>query len=70
MFLAIITDTYAAVKTELAVAPEEMQMSEYILRGYYKILRSCGCGRWVKPVKEKQVVYNVTIEEIRGALKK
>lgn len=70
MFLAIITDTYGQVKTELAVAPEEMQMSEYLKRIWYGFLRRMGCGHFVKPDQEKKIMFNVTIEEIRGALKR
>lgn len=67
MFLAIINDTYADVKTEIAIAPDEMQMSEFLKRGFYKILAKLGCK--VKLQKEK-AEFNATIQQIRDALKK
>lgn len=70
MFLAIINDTYGDVKTELTVALDEMQMQQYLKRGYYNILRCCKCK--ITKIPEKIIIneFNVTIEEIRGALKK
>lgn len=70
MFLAIITDTYAQVKTEIAVAPDEMQMSEFVKRQYYGAMKTLGLTRFIKPIKEQKIDYNVTMEEIRGALRK
>lgn len=70
MFLAIITDTYGQVKTELAMAPSEMQMIEYILQSYYNFMRKIGLGRCINPKRKQIVELNVTIEEIRGALKR
>lgn len=70
MFLAIINDTYTDVKTELTVAPDEMQMQQYLKRGYFNLLRWCKCKDKTMPHKEIQNEFDVTIEEIRGALKK
>ncbi|KAF2897002.1 hypothetical protein ILUMI_09174 [Ignelater luminosus] len=70
MFLAIINDTYSDVKTEISVTPDEIQMSQYFKRGFYRFLSKCGCGRFISPEKQKESEYSVTIEEIRGALKK
>lgn len=70
MFLAIINDTYSDVKTELSVTPDEIQMSQYLKRGFYRFLSKCGCGRFIAPEHQKANEYSVTIEEIRGALKK
>ncbi|GJQ68934.1 putative calcium ion binding protein [Trypoxylus dichotomus] len=70
MFLAIINDTYTEVKTEMAIAPDQMQMAEFCKRGYYNFLRKCGCGRYVQPIQVTRNEYNATTEQIRGALKK
>lgn len=68
MFLAIINDTYADVKTEIAIAPDEMQMTEYIQRGFFNILRRLGCSRARKSELKREL--NITIRHIREALKK
>ncbi|XP_018574958.1 polycystic kidney disease 2-like 1 protein, partial [Anoplophora glabripennis] len=68
MFLAIINDTYADVKTEIAIAPDEMQMTEYIQRGFFNMLRKLGCGRSRKSELKREL--NITIRHIREALKK
>lgn len=68
MFLAIINDTYADVKTEIAIAPDEMQMTEYIQRGFFTMLRKLGCGRGRKSELKREL--NITIRHIREALKK
>lgn len=70
MFLAIINDTYGDVKTELTLAPDEMQMQQYLKRGYYNLLQSCKCKLAKIPEKVVKNEFDVTIEEIRGALKK
>lgn len=70
MFLAIINDTYTDVKTEIALAPDEMQFSQYLKRGFFNLMRKWKCKRFYKSGKVYQNEYNVTIEEIRGALKK
>lgn len=70
MFLAIINDTYADVKTEIAIAPDEIQMTQYLKRGLYNLMKRLGCKRWFKPTEMEKNEYDVTIEEIRGALKK
>lgn len=70
MFLAIINDTYADVKTEIAVKPDEIQMSDFLKRGLYNLLRKCGFGFLMRPRAEQQNEYNITIEKLRGALKK
>lgn len=68
MFLAIINDTYADVKTEIAIAPDEMQMTEYLQRGFFNILRKLGCSRGRKSELKREL--NITIRHIREALKK
>lgn len=70
MFLAIINDTYTDVKTQMAIAPDQMQMTEFFKRGYYNFMRKCGCGKFVRPIKVMRNEYNATTEQIRGALKK
>ena len=39
MFLAIINDTYSAVKEELSMKKSEFQLSDYIKKGYSKVLK-------------------------------
>ena len=68
MFLAIINDTYADVKTDIALAPLEMEMTEYLRRAFYKFLRKFGCKIASEAEKEQQ--YNTTIGQIRDALLK
>lgn len=36
MFLAIINDTYADVKAEIAASPQELQLTRYIARLFRK----------------------------------
>ncbi|KAJ8981840.1 hypothetical protein NQ317_001803 [Molorchus minor] len=68
MFLAIINDSYADVKTEIAIAPEEMQMTEYISRGFFNILRKLGWAHGERSEIKREI--NVTIRKIREALTK
>ncbi|XP_044258880.1 polycystin-2-like [Tribolium madens] len=68
MFLAIINDTYADVKTEIAIAPDEMQMTEFLKKGFYKMLQKCGCN--IKYFQQQKAEFNATIQQIRDALKK
>ncbi|KAJ3665483.1 hypothetical protein Zmor_000976 [Zophobas morio] len=68
MFLAIINDTYADVKTEIAIAPDEMQMTEFLKKGFYKMLQKCGCN--IKYFEQEKAEFNATIQQIRDALKK
>lgn len=71
MFLAIINDTYADVKTEIAITPDEIQMSEYLKHIFNTLLIKCGCGRFAR--RKKSVVkseLNATIKQIREALSK
>ncbi|XP_057670918.1 polycystin-2 isoform X2 [Diorhabda carinulata] len=70
MFLAIINDTYADVKTEIAIAPNEMQMTEYITKKFGKFLRKIGLGRFIPKHYEEKAEINATIREIREVLKK
>ncbi|VEN45620.1 unnamed protein product [Callosobruchus maculatus] len=39
MFLAIISDTYTNIRTEIATGPDELQMSEYLRDKFYRLLR-------------------------------
>lgn len=68
MFLAIINDTYADVKIDIAIAPKEIQMTEYIMQKYGNILRKFGCK--VKQDAEKPLLINTNINKIKDALHK
>lgn len=68
MFLAIINDTYADVKIDIAIAPKEIEMSEYLMEKYRNFLKKLGCK--VKKEKEKQTILNTNIAHIRDALVK
>ncbi|XP_044747835.1 polycystic kidney disease 2-like 2 protein [Coccinella septempunctata] len=69
MFLAIINDTYADVKTELAIAPTELQMTDYLKMHLFKFLSRSKCCKFkVKEIKKTD--YSLTAEEIRTALDK
>lgn len=68
MFLAIINDTYADVKTEIAIAPDEMQMTDFLKRGLINCLQKMGCH--FKFFEQTQAEFNATIQQIRDALKK
>lgn len=71
MFLAIINDTYADVKTEIAITPDEMQMSEYLKNLLNRFLRKCGCGKFVRGRRpDGKTELNATIKQIRDALSK
>lgn len=71
MFLAIINDTYADVKTEISITPDEMQMSEYIKRLLNKVLMKCGCARFLRDQRHTdKTELNTTIKQIRDALAK
>ncbi|CAG9768877.1 unnamed protein product [Ceutorhynchus assimilis] len=66
MFLAIINDTYADVKTDIAIAPKEMEMTEYIGSLYTFMKRKLGCK--VKKDKDTQRPISTNIGQIRDAL--
>lgn len=71
MFLAIINDTYADVKTEISITPDEMQMSEYLKQLLNKALTKCGCARFLKGQRQTdKTELNTTIKQIRDALAK
>lgn len=73
MFLAIINDTYADVKTEIAITPDELQMSEYLKRLINNFLMKCGCARFIRrerPEVKDKTELNATIKQIRDALSK
>lgn len=69
MFLAIINDTYADVKTELAIAPTELQMTDYLKMHLFKLLSKSKCCK-LKLKDIKKTDYSLTAEEIRSALEK
>uniref|UniRef100_A0A6P7F1D4 Polycystin-2-like isoform X3 n=1 Tax=Diabrotica virgifera virgifera TaxID=50390 RepID=A0A6P7F1D4_DIAVI len=69
MFLAIINDTYSDVKTEIALAPDELQMTEYIGEKLAKLFRKWGSFRRFFPQKLKKEI-KTTLREIREVLKK
>lgn len=66
MFLAIINDTYVDVKTDIAIAPKEMDMSEFFIQKYRNLLRKLGCK--VKQRREGEHLINTNINQIRDAL--
>ncbi|CAG9826843.1 unnamed protein product [Diabrotica balteata] len=68
MFLAIINDTYSDVKTEIALAPDELQMTEYVGEKLGKFMRTLGLGRYF-PKKPTRGI-KTTLREIREVLKK
>ncbi|XP_066150967.1 polycystin-2-like protein 1 isoform X2 [Euwallacea fornicatus] len=68
MFLAIINDTYADVKVDIAIASKEIEMTEYIADRYRSFLRKLGCK--VRKEHEKQTIINTNIAQIRDALVK
>ncbi|KAL3275221.1 hypothetical protein HHI36_019990 [Cryptolaemus montrouzieri] len=73
MFLAIINDTYADVKTEIAIAPTELQMTDYLKQHFFKITNKCRyfrTRRKKEEAEEKKMDFNVTADEIRRALEK
>ncbi|ENN82666.1 hypothetical protein YQE_00964, partial [Dendroctonus ponderosae] len=63
MFLAIINDTYADVKIDIAIAPKKIEMSEKSAKIYSK---NFGCA--VKEEKEKPMMINSNVNRIRDAL--
>lgn len=69
MFLAIINDTYADVKTEIAIAPDELQMTEYLSRSFKRFLMKLGCN-FAGLTTDRKSEINATIRQIREALKK
>lgn len=69
MFLAVLSDAYSDAKTENS--PDELQMFQYLKRGFYRFLDKCGCIRFIPAEKPRpNAYYSATIKEIRGALKK
>ncbi|KAG5883446.1 hypothetical protein JTB14_028723 [Gonioctena quinquepunctata] len=70
MFLAIINDTYADVKTEIAIAPDELQMTEFIYGKIKNMLRKMRCGFLLPKVTDKKSELNATIRQIRETLRK
>lgn len=69
MFLAIINDTYADVKTEIAIAPDELQMSHFLKRGVNNIFRKLGIPPLFKPSEVDKDAYTTTIDQIRTTLR-
>lgn len=71
MFLAIINDTYADVKTEIGVAPDELQMTQFVGRGFRNLLNKIGLKCPIKPTKkDESEKHDDTIKKIRDTLKK
>lgn len=70
MFLAIINDTYADVKTEIAIAPDELQMTQFVKRGLHNFLKKLGLRNWFRPNDKPKKKPNATIEKICDTLKK
>ncbi|VEN47220.1 unnamed protein product [Callosobruchus maculatus] len=69
MFLAIINDTYNDVKTEIAIAPDEMQMTEFLRNNLYKLLRKIGVKKNIDTTATKSEI-NATVRQIRAVLLK
>nr|CAH7754799.1 unnamed protein product [Callosobruchus chinensis] len=69
MFLAIISDTYTNVRTEIATGPDEMQMSEYLRDKFYRLLRKVGIKTHfvAEAVKDEN---SAAVERITELLKK
>ncbi|XP_050302328.1 polycystic kidney disease 2-like 2 protein [Anthonomus grandis grandis] len=67
MFLAIINDTYVDVKTDIAIAPKEIEMSDYISSSFRSCLRRIGCK--IKQAEEERLI-DTSLSEIRDALKR
>nr|CAH7743777.1 unnamed protein product [Callosobruchus chinensis] len=69
MFLAIINDTYNDVKTEIAITPDELQMTEFLRDNFYKLLRKIGVKKNIDTAVAKSEI-NATIRQIREVLLK
>ncbi|CAH2002301.1 unnamed protein product [Acanthoscelides obtectus] len=69
MFLAIINDTYNDVKTEISIAPDELQMTEYLRDKLHKVLQKVGVMKDVSK-KHKKSPINATIRQVREVLTK
>ncbi|CAH2002304.1 unnamed protein product [Acanthoscelides obtectus] len=67
MFLAIINDTYNDVKTEISIAPDELQMTEYLRDKLHKVLQKVGVMKDVSK-KHKKSPINATIRQVREVL--
>lgn len=65
MFLAIINDTYSDVKSEIAIAPDQLQMSDYIRQCFRKCFR-----RKAKTEEQKVRQINILIQQVEDILKK
>jgi len=74
MFLAIINDSYSAVKSEMEEAKCEFEVTDYFARGYNNILGSVAMRNKLIDVENAIKLANedgtVTYEEIRSQLKK
>lgn len=77
MFLAIINDTYAEVKAELAALDDDRLVEEYFKKGYSNILGRFGDANGKKPqdiMNALQAAYAddecITFPELRQNLKK
>ncbi|OQV25174.1 Polycystic kidney disease 2-like 1 protein [Hypsibius exemplaris] len=53
MFLAIINDTYSAVKEDLANKRNDFEMSDYIMRGFKRLVRAFHIKRFERKRKGK-----------------
>merc|ERR1719430_2536467 len=74
MFLAIINDSYSAVKSEMEEAKCEFEVTDYFARGYNNILGSVAMRNKLIDVENAIKLANddgsVTYDEIRNQLKK
>ncbi|XP_022904660.1 polycystin-2-like [Onthophagus taurus] len=64
MFLAIISDTYSDVKTEMDVAPTQIERISFWRRGLYNFFTDCGCGACTPRAMVKMNDDNATVENI------
>ncbi|XP_060524738.1 polycystin-2-like isoform X2 [Cylas formicarius] len=68
MFLAIINDTYGDVKTDIAIAPKEIQMTEFLKRKLFRLLSRFGFRKGTDDVRDRE--FDATIDDIRNALRR
>nr|CAI5864213.1 unnamed protein product [Callosobruchus analis] len=69
MFLAIISDTYTNVRTEIATGPDELQMSEYLRDKFYRLLRKVGIKKNVDNNEEEDET-SVAVKHVTELLAK
>lgn len=66
MFLAIINETYSAVKEDLAQKPNDFELTDYLKRGFSRILRALHLRqlqRWQKKASLKFFVEDKALKQ-------